>query len=431
MSLRSFIGSRVTQRLTSHERLTGLRSTADRRRAQRGEACLIDYFHDASDPYSQLAAQILPQLLDRYDVELTPHLVSPPPDWAAPDRDRLVSYSRLDGRRLAVRAGLDFCHGGKPPSGGRLQVAEAALARSISSGTFLREAGSIGKWLWAEEGAIPEAGGDAFVAKQSGDGKREELGHYLGGTFHLDGEWFWGIDRLHHLEARLAGAGLRRAGAPDMAIFPPPGLLSDPPPAPGAAPDLHYYLSFRSPYTYIAAERVKALAGAYGAALKLRFVLPMVMRGMQVPRTKSIYILKDAAREARRLAIPFGKVADPAGKPVERGYSLLPWAIAEGKGFDFALSFMRAVWAEGADAGSDSGLKRITERAGLDWRAARPLIGNEDWKAEAEANRSEMMGLGLWGVPGFRVGGISAWGQDRMWVIEDALKDASQPARNP
>ena len=80
-----------------------------------------------------------------------------------------------------------------------------------------------------------------------------------------------------------------------MAIFPPPGLLSDPPPAPGAAPDLHYYLSFRSPYTYIAAERVKALAGAYGAALKLRFVLPMVMRGMQVPRTKSIYILKDAA----------------------------------------------------------------------------------------------------------------------------------------
>ena len=101
--------------------------------------------------------------------------------------------------------------------------------------------------------------------------------------------------------------------------------------------------------------------------------------------------------------------------------SLLPWAISQGRGYDFALSFMRGVWAEGVDAGSDSGLKTIVTRAGLDWKTARPLIGNEDWKPVAEANRAEMMELGLWGVPSFRVGDVSAWGQDRLWLIGEAL----------
>ncbi|MCH2458325.1 MAG: DsbA family protein, partial [Henriciella sp.] len=182
------------------------------------------------------------------------------------------------------------------------------------------------------------------------------------------------------------------------------------------------YLSFRSPYTAISARRVKALAAAYGANLKLRFVLPMVMRGMQVPRAKGRYIIQDAAREARRLSVPFGRICDPVGEPVERGYSILPWAIDQGRGFAFTESFLSGVWAEGIDAGTDKGLRIITERAGLDWGEARPLIGNDHWKAEAEDNRREMMSRGLWGVPSYRFGEVSAWGQDRLWVIEDAMK---------
>ena len=33
-----------------------------------------------------------------------------------------------------------------------------------------------------------------------------------------------------------------------------------------------------------------------------------------------------------------------------------------------------------------------------------------------------MMDLGIWGVPSFRVGDVSTWGQDRLWLIEDKLK---------
>lgn len=422
MSLRTFLASRVSQHLTSQTALARRRAKADERRAKQQGACMIDYFHDASDPYSHLVAQVLPTLLERYDITLAPHLVSPPPDWAAPDRARLISYSRRDAERLARKAGLAFSDPGDQPGQGRTKLAEAALARAIETGTFIEEAAAIGTWLWSGDGEAPEAGSDGAAAKQAGDARRDEAGHYLGATFHLGGEWFWGLDRLHYLEARLAEAGLRKPDAPETPVFPPPPVLANRPETPAATGvELHYYLSFRSPYTYIATERVKALAEAHGAELKLRFVLPMVMRGMAVPRTKGLYILKDTAREAARLGIPFGKVADPVGKPVERGYSLLPWAISQGRGYDFALSFMRGVWAEGIDAGSDSGLKTIVTRAGLDWKTARPLIGNEDWKPVAEANRAEMMELGLWGVPSFRVGDVSAWGQDRLWLIGEAL----------
>jgi 2-hydroxychromene-2-carboxylate isomerase len=148
----------------------------------------------------------------------------------------------------------------------------------------------------------------------------------------------------------------------------------------------------------------------------------MVMRGLPVPPAKRTYITLDAAREARRNGVPFGRIADPVGRPVERGYSLLPWAIGQGRGHEYCVAFMRAVWSEGVDAGSDAGMRRIVEAAGLDWAVARQLIGNDGWRAEAEVNRRELLGLGLWGVPCFAYNGVSAWGQDRLWVIESAIR---------
>ena len=52
----------------------------------------------------------------------------------------------------------------------------------------------------------------------------------------------------------------------------------------------------------------------------------------------------------------------------------------------------------GVDAGTDAGMRRIVEIAGLDWREARQKIGDTTWIGEAEANRLELMSLGLWGV---------------------------------
>jgi len=250
------------------------------------------------------------------------------------------------------------------------------------------------------------------------DTRREKLGHYLGGTLYYGGEWYWGLDRLHYLEARLSQLGARKEGAG--------GPIYEPPTKPIGSGDtgaeLHWYVSFRSPYTAIVRDRIKTLADAYGAELKIRIVLPMVMRGLPINPAKKKYIPLDTAREARRLGVAFGKIMDPVGKPVERGYSLISWAREQGKGYDFVNAFLTSVWSEGVDAGSDSGMRKIVERAGLDWTLAKDVLDNDDWRDEAEANRLEMMERGIWGVPSFRVGDTITWGQDRLWVIEHALQ---------
>jgi 2-hydroxychromene-2-carboxylate isomerase len=147
----------------------------------------------------------------------------------------------------------------------------------------------------------------------------------------------------------------------------------------------------------------------------------MVMRGLPVPPEKRRYISTDAAREAFVRGTPFGRVNDPVGRPVERGLSLMPLAERQGKGPAYVLSFMHGVWAEGLDAGSDRGLRRIAERAGLSWADACTAMKDEAWRLTAEANRTELLGLGLWGVPSFRVRNTAVWGQDRLWAVQQAL----------
>ena len=169
------------------------------------------------------------------------------------------------------------------------------------------------------------------------------------------------------------------------------------------------------------AERVFALGRLTGAPVRLRYLLPMVMRGLPVPAAKRSYIAQDAAREARARGIAFGRLNDPLGKPTERGLALMPLAEREGKGQAYVLSFMRGVWAEGLDAGSDRGLRTIAERAGMNWDAARAALQDCGWRAVAEANRQELFDLGLWGVPSFCVGTTAVWGQDRLWAVEQAL----------
>lgn len=428
MGLKDKIQNKVVRHLFSVDRRNARRVKAERRRTRVGKPHRVEYFHDTSDPYSHLVAQVLPTFLERYDIGLDIHLVAPPPEWAAPDRDRLHLNSRRDAERLAHRAGLEFRDPGAQPETSALHAANSVLLEALRSGTFAVQAADIGRELWNERDlpAPSHTDRDIQSALATGAERRAKLGHYLGGTLYYAGEWYWGLDRLHFLEKRLRELGAGKAPDEPL-IFAPPIVPT------GAAdlgqtdrPELHWYLSFRSPYTGIVADRVKALADAYHADLKLRFVLPMVMRGMQVPRMKGFYIMSDTVREAERLDIPFGNLFDPVGEPVERGYAILHRAIELGRGFEFAQSFLSGVWSEGLNARTDRDLQKITERSGLSWSEVKPLIGGDHWRADAEANQQEMFRYGIWGVPSFRVGDVAAWGQDRLWVIEGTLKTVTR-----
>ncbi len=358
--------------MLSREALEAKREKVEQARVKSGEPHCVEFFHDPADPYSQLLDQALLDFQSRYTVDLVKHLVGPPDADAAPEREKLHAYAISDAGRLAQCAGFDFKYEKAPPAENTVQA----------------------------------------------NARREALGHYMGGMIYYGEEWYWGLDRLHYLESRLSELGLRKDSGKDPIFAPPlvPTSTGD------TGAELHWYLSFRSPYSAIVRDRVKDLAAAYGAKLKLRFVLPMVMRGLPVSPLKKKYIPRDTAREAHRLGVEFGRICDPVGKPVEQAYSLLPWARAQGRDYAFAESWLRGVWAEGIDAGQMAGLRKIIERAGLDWTEAKGVLGSEDWRAEAETNRVELMDYGIWGVPSFRVGETITWGQDRLWVIDDAFK---------
>jgi 2-hydroxychromene-2-carboxylate isomerase len=437
VSLKGLLSPPISAWLLSRERLLRRRARAERARVARGERLRLDYFHQPDDPYSLLAAGALPELVRRYDLDVVPHVVGAPLDAVAPERERLVAWSRRDAALLARRHGLDFEDPGARPDAHALADATARLVAAAGTGRFVDSAAPLTRAAWeavtastastaataptaatASTAVPPDPTVTAHLA--ASDALRRRLGHYLGATFHLDGEWYWGIDRLHHLEHRLQDLGAARAGTSGL-LFEPGADPSGPVIARHPGP-IEFWFSLRSPYSAIAAPRVLALARHAGVPLRLRGLLPMVMRGLPVPRAKRTYIAADAAREAFVRGIPFGRLVDPVGRPVERGLALMHHAQAAGRGEAFLLSFMRGTWAEGLDAGSDRGLRTIAERAGLSWSACRDALNETGWRAEAEHNRVALFERGLWGVPAFAVGDTAVWGQDRLWAVVDALE---------
>ncbi|MEM6702137.1 MAG: DsbA family protein [Acidobacteriota bacterium] len=418
MSVRRLLSPLISSRLLAPERLRAQRRKAEAKRVRSGRGHVVEAFVQLDDPYTYLLAQRLVEFVERFDVELLFHLVPPPDEASAPEAELLTSYSLVDARRLAARHGLQF-DAVQEPSPDAVDDAQRYWL-DVDESERLTATVLCGEFLWA--GAdLPSSPRSSTVetALTRGARHRDALGHYLGATCFYEGEWFWGIDRLPYLEERLEELGARNGS--EVAVWVDEGGGQGEPEEAGAR-DLHWYLSFRSPYTWVAAERVVQLAERHGARLQLRYVLPMVMRGLPVNPKKGRYILLDTNREARRRGVAFGRICDPVGEPVERGYSLLPWAIDQGQGNSYVLSFLRQVWSEGTNAGNDRGLQRIVESAGLDWQEARAHLGSTDWKSVAEANRIELFDLGLWGVPSFRVDQVAVWGQDRLWVIEEELR---------
>ena len=386
--LQSWLMPAISQRFLSRERLLKLRQKAEHKRQVQTRPHVLHFFHQTDDPYSQLLAQALPQLQSRYAVSVLQHLVGEPDDSAVPERDKLKAYSQLDAQRLASHYGL----------------------------------------RWPEVGNDRNRPKSSPEALQTAHRLRKKWGHYLSGMIYYEGEWYWGIDRLHHLEARLTELGLSThlKSANQQRITP---LFETPQYQPiGNVPEgtnVDFYFSLRSPYSAISVAKVFAWAKANGVQLNLKYVLPMVMRGLPVPAEKRRYISLDAAREAFVQNVPFGRLNDPVGKPTERGLALIPFAQMHEQAEAYIQSFMQGVWSEGLDAGTDAHLKRIVERAGLNWNAAKDILNNAandtHWRAVAEQNRQAMLALGLWGVPSFRFEDTAVWGQDRFWVIEKAL----------
>jgi 2-hydroxychromene-2-carboxylate isomerase len=423
-SLRNRIIPPLSAFLTSRSRRDTLRNFHALRRRLSGAKPTIRYFHQVDDPYSHLAAQMLTPLLARYDVGIEVHLVPPPDDAAAPERERLRGYGLRDAARLARAYRLDFPQDARLPSPETTMLATRRLAANLEPRAFAARVPVVGAF-WSggnldPAGAVPPHVAEA--ALERGRALRAKLGHYLGGTFQFEGEWYWGVDRLNHLEERLSELGLDRAAAGTPPLSPYRTMRLDRAAAAGPAPVIEFWFSFRSPYVSIAFPRVRKLARHYSAELVLRPILPMIMRGLPVPPSKSRYIMLDTMREAERSAMDYGRMIEPVGSPVERCMAVQWRAMALGKGEEFGELALKSIFAQGRSPGEDKVLYDIARRAGLTKEDVRAGLADEGWRVPAEANRKALLEAGLWGAPTYRVNGKPAhWGQDRLWALEEDI----------
>ncbi len=425
------VGSRVVSFLVSPGRRAAARRLQELRRRLSGAPHRVEVFHQADDPYSHLLSQVLGALERAYEIELVIHLVGRNEGANNPEPELLAAFARRDAAATAPHRGLHFRDPGHAPPPEAVQLAERLLQAAIEDGSFTRRAPEIGEALWSGDKSLLETLASAHPlaeedvtrrALEAGSERRRRRRHYSGAMLLYGGEWYWGIDRIDHLEARLQALGAARSDA-TVPVAPRPAIESGPLRDEGRI-TLEFFPSLRSPYTAAVTERTLALAEETGVELVLRPVLPMVMRGVPATPVKGVYIFTDAGREAELLGADYGRFFDPIGTPVERGYSLFPYAQTRGLGGALIASFLRAAFAEGIDTGSDEGIRRVAERAGLDWSEAQAHLDRDDWREELEANRLVMVEeLGLWGVPSYRVSGpegepdLATWGQDRLWLV--------------
>lgn len=195
-----------------------------------------------------------------------------------------------------------------------------------------------------------------------------------------------------------------------------------------------FYFSLASPYCYLAAPRVAALARRPDIAVALRPVLPIAVRRPEFYRDQTAaerrYFTHDVARTAAALGLAYG---DPDPSPIvwrpEAGwraaadqpllgrlYGLLAAAEAQGRG----LAMLSALWPLMFD-GRAPGWDQDGPLAGAAAQAGLSLADLEAWaapRAEAiaadlAANDAALTAAGHWGTPCFVLDDEPFFGQDR------------------
>lgn len=394
-------------------------------RRARGAPHRVTFFHRVDDPASLLLAQVLPRFLEHNAVDLECRTIGEPAAEVRPEPTRASRWALRDATLVAGALGLRWPESPQDPLALAADAAKQPLveAEDGPAAGYLELAVELGLELFAGRAPLAEKSVASVVGRLAANERRaSRFGHFAGALLHYEGEWYHGLERLRHLERRLASLGLGDGAS----SVPRPPLV---PPRP-LGERLEVYVSLRSPYTWLALDRVNDLCRRWSLELVLKPVLPMVQRGLPVPLKKRIAIVRDARREADALGVPFGNVVDPL-PGIERALAI--WALAEqqGRSFAFVRSAAQAAFADGIELGSRAGLRLVTERAGLDWREARQALRDNAWRARVERHRRELTARGLWGVPTFALGDFVTWGQDRLWLLEHHLGERAAAAEQP
>jgi len=204
---------------------------------------------------------------------------------------------------------------------------------------------------------------------------------------------------------------------------------------------LDIFWSFRSPYSYLAINRLADIVGDFDIPYEFRFVRPLAMREptfFERNRPQWMpYLFKDVMRESARLGVPF---APPRPDPISMNMGtgkvdaeqplmdrLMGLGIAaeetQKRGLEFARAVSKRVWGGTENWHEGEHFSQAAEEAGLSLVALETFAReNPDKVADAIKKNEEAQMAQHWGVPLMVLDEEPFFGQDRLdsliWRLE-------------
>jgi 2-hydroxychromene-2-carboxylate isomerase len=404
----------------------------------------VDFYYDFACPYAYLASTQIEAVVARTGADLTwkPMLLggvfraigAPDAPALGPAKARL---NHLDMHRWADHLGVSLVMPPMHPSRTVL-----ALRAAIAAGAELpRASRALFRAYWAlgrdvsrpevVRDALDDVGldGAALLGRAEDQAAKDELrarteeavshGIFGAPSFLVNtgghSELFWGQDRLVFVENALGGHATH--------------LLADPPARAGTTPEVSFFFDFSSPFAYLAATQIEAVAARHGARVRFR---PFLLGGLfkqlgtpdvplfAMPTPKRAHVARDLQRWADLYGVPY---RFPTRFPMNTVKALrLVLQLPDEAKPKLVHALFRAFWADDRDLADDAELTVLADAAGFDGAALVAGTKLDAVKERLKEATAEAARLGLCGAPSFLVGDLLFWGQDRLLFVEKALR---------
>jgi 2-hydroxychromene-2-carboxylate isomerase len=199
------------------------------------------------------------------------------------------------------------------------------------------------------------------------------------------------------------------------------------------ARQVDFYFDFSSPYSYLAAESVDALANRHGHTVNwIPMMLGVIFKTTgSAPLTeqhpwRASYSVMDFKRSAEMANVPF-RYPSRFPQASHNAARVLLWLqqTAPEKARPFALGVFRSLFVHDGDIQDADNLAAIGRSLDIDEAGLRAAIQDPAIKQRLAQNNEAATSRQVFGAPTFFVGSEQFWGHDRMGQLERRLQEAS------
>lgn len=190
---------------------------------------------------------------------------------------------------------------------------------------------------------------------------------------------------------------------------------------------INFYFDFVSPYSYLAATQIEALAARTDSAINYLpiHVGTLMKRVGNRPtsiecKAKSLYSMSDLARWAKRYEVP--AVMNPVFGRLDTRPLLMTAIAADklGKARPCVAALFKGMWVEKCTFENDGVVIALLEKHGVP-NASEIVRAGKEMTAALTSLTDAAERDGAFGVPSFVVDGALYFGNDRMQFLEEAL----------